>query len=49
MGNAYALKGDKGTTSLIADQSNFKDRVKQIKGTNDLFGLRYIFRNGLCR
>ena len=38
MGNAYALKGDKGTTSLIADQSNFKDRVKQIKGTNDYSG-----------
>lgn len=38
MGNAYALKGDKGTTSLIADQSNFKDRVKQIKGVNDYSG-----------
>lgn len=38
MGNAYALKGDKGATSLIADQSNFKDRVKQIKGTNDYSG-----------
>ena len=32
------MKGDKGTTSLIADQSNFKDRVKQIKGTNDYSG-----------
>lgn len=38
MGNAYALKGDKAATSLIADQSNFKDRVKQIKGTTDYSG-----------
>lgn len=38
MGNAYALKGDKAATSLIADQSNFKDRVKQIKGATDYSG-----------
>ncbi|WP_291584758.1 fasciclin domain-containing protein [Bacteroides sp.] len=38
MGNAYALKGDKSATSLIADQGNFKDRVKQIKGVNDYSG-----------
>lgn len=38
MGNAFALKGDNSTTSLIADQSNFKDRVKQIKGATDYSG-----------